>query len=153
MTGSVNMMTMVRLLVAAVGLGAASLVIAGCGSHANETPPPDHHVNRDSPDLGSQRGSPPGPPHLQNGHWDDNGRPVNGGPKGADGSTGNDLTQEYCAQNEDPGCPADSYVGPNAIRSPDGSNNYVPCEGTICTNPNHGAGDDPNSREPGDDGN
>ncbi|MFD4467265.1 hypothetical protein ACFWPA_03120 [Rhodococcus sp. NPDC058505] len=65
------------------------------------------------------------------------------GPVGADGSTGNNLTAEYCAQNEDPGCPAGSFVGPNAIPNPDGSGNYVPCEGTICTNPDHGAGTDP----------
>nr|WP_236950532.1 hypothetical protein [Mycobacterium sp. MS1601] len=59
---------------------------------------------------------------------------------GADGSTGNNLSPQYCAQNEDPGCPAGSYIGPDAIPSPDGDGTYVPCEGTICTNPNHGAG-------------
>lgn len=75
------------------------------------------------------------------GHWDANGAPVNGGPVGADGSTGNNLTQEYCAKNEDPACPVGSYVGPNAIRNPDGAHTFVVCEGTICTNPNHGAGD------------
>lgn len=75
------------------------------------------------------------------GHWDANGAPVNGGPVGADGSTGNNLTQEYCARNEDPACPVGSFVGPNAIRNPDGTHTYVVCEGTICTNPNHGAGD------------
>lgn len=63
--------------------------------------------------------------------------------KGADGSTGNNLSKQYCAQNQDPGCPAGSYVGPNAIPNPNGDNNYVPCEGTICTNPDHGAGTDP----------
>ncbi|MGV0834525.1 hypothetical protein ABQE92_02915 [Mycolicibacterium thermoresistibile] len=77
------------------------------------------------------------------GAWDANGQPVNGGPTGADGSTGNNLTQEYCAQTEDPACPAGSYVHPYAIPNPDGSNSYVPCEGTICTNPNHGGGDNP----------
>ncbi|AEF39078.1 Mesocentin [Hoyosella subflava DQS3-9A1] len=82
-------------------------------------------------------------PHVtvndNHGHWDASGQPSNGGPTGADGSTGNDLTQEYCAQNQDPGCPMGSYVGPDAIPDPDGSPHYVQCEGTVCTNPNHGA--------------
>ncbi|BBZ02227.1 mesocentin [Mycolicibacterium chitae] len=79
--------------------------------------------------------------HLapSDGYWDANGKPVNGGPMGANGSTGNDLTQEYCARNQDPGCPVGSYVAPDAIKNPDGSSTYVVCEGTICTNPNHGA--------------
>lgn len=88
----------------------------------------------------------PGTPGHQpaNGYWDSSGQPVNGGPAGADGSTRNGLTQEYCARNQDPGCPARSYIGPSAIPNPDGSPGYTPCEGTICTNPNHGAGADPN---------
>ncbi|PTR36490.1 hypothetical protein C8K38_12485 [Rhodococcus sp. OK611] len=65
------------------------------------------------------------------------------GPVGADGSTGNNLSTEYCARNQDPGCPIGSYVAPDAIPHPDGSGKYVPCEGTICTNPDHGAGTDP----------
>ncbi|KKF03284.1 hypothetical protein PXJ67_00425 (plasmid) [Mycobacteroides chelonae] len=77
------------------------------------------------------------------GHWDANGNPVNGGPVGADGSTGNNLTQEYCARNQDPACPIGTFVAPNAIKNPDGSHTYVVCEGTICTNPNHGGGDPP----------
>lgn len=64
-------------------------------------------------------------------------------PVGADGSTGNNLGADYCAQNQDPGCPMGSYVGPNAVPNPDGSGGYVPCEGTVCTNPDHGAGTDP----------
>ncbi|SIK04113.1 mesocentin [Mycobacteroides abscessus] len=84
----------------------------------------------------------------ETGRWDAQGQPVNGGPKGADGSTGNNVSQEYCARNEDPACPAGSYVGPKAIKNPDGSSSYVPCEGTICTNPNHGGGD--NAGVPGD---
>ncbi|MUM22056.1 mesocentin [Mycobacterium sp. CBMA271] len=80
-------------------------------------------------------------PTAGGGYWDDKGNPVDGGPVGANGSTGNGVTQVYCAQNEDPGCPAGTYVGPGAIKNPDGSNNYVPCEGSICTNPNHGGGD------------
>lgn len=139
-----------RLLAAVIGFGVAPLVIAACGSDAGESPstpgtPVPHGDQSDSPRPGSQRGFPPGPPGSQNGHWDDNGKPVNGGPTGADGSTGNDVTQEYCARHEDPGCPAGSYVGSDAIPNPNGSNNYVPCEGTICTNPNHGAGDAPDS--------
>ena len=81
------------------------------------------------------------------GVWDADGNPVNGGPMGADGSTGNNRTQEYCARNEDPGCPIGSYVAPNAMRNPDGSPSYVVCEGSICTNPNHGAAD-PRSNAP-----
>ncbi|WP_405497191.1 hypothetical protein [Nocardia sp. NBC_00511] len=64
------------------------------------------------------------------------------GQRGADGSTGNGLSAEYCAKNQDPGCPRGSYVGPNAIQNPNGDGTWVPCEGTICTNPNHGAGPD-----------
>ena len=72
---------------------------------------------------------------------------------GADGSTGNDLSPQYCAQNEDPGCPVGTYVGPDAIPHPNGDGSYVPCEGTICTNPNHGAGPDTGDDipEPGQD--
>jgi len=29
------------------------------------------------------------------------------------------------------------------MQDPRGGNNTVPCEGSICTNPNHGAGNDP----------
>ncbi|WP_433664005.1 hypothetical protein ACQPW1_18935 [Nocardia sp. CA-128927] len=60
--------------------------------------------------------------------------------RGADGSTNNNLSPEYCAKNQDPGCPLGSYIGPNAIPSPNGDGTWVPCEGTICTNPNYGAG-------------
>ncbi|AYF77976.1 hypothetical protein D7D52_33825 [Nocardia yunnanensis] len=60
--------------------------------------------------------------------------------RGADGSTGNGLSAEYCAKNQDPGCPRGSYIGPNAIPNPNGDGTWVPCEGSICTNPNHGAG-------------
>ncbi|MEV0549065.1 hypothetical protein OG308_17895 [Nocardia salmonicida] len=62
------------------------------------------------------------------------------GQRGADGSTGNNLGAEYCAKNQDPGCPLGSYVGPDAMQNPNGDGTWVPCEGTICTNPNHGAG-------------
>lgn len=82
------------------------------------------------------------------GHWDATGTPVNGGPVGADGSTGSNLTQEYCARNQDPACPLASYVAPNAVKNPDGSHTYVTCEGTICTNPNHGGGDPPGHWSP-----
>lgn len=60
--------------------------------------------------------------------------------RGADGSTNNNLSPEYCAKNQDPGCPLGSYIGPNAIQNPNGDGTWVPCEGTICTNPNYGAG-------------
>jgi hypothetical protein len=82
------------------------------------------------------------------GHWDAAGRPVNGGPAGADGSTGNNLTHEYCARNQDPACPIGTYVAPNAIPNPDGTSSYVVCEGTICTNPNHGGGGPPGTWGP-----
>ncbi|GAB09832.1 putative lipoprotein [Gordonia araii NBRC 100433] len=89
------------------------------------------------------------PYHDKHGYWNTQGKPVNGGPVGADGSTGNNLTQEYCARNQNPACPKGSYVGPNAQRDPKGGPHYVKCEGTICTNPNHGAGTNP--RENGGD--
>ncbi|WP_067690914.1 hypothetical protein [Nocardia jejuensis] len=66
--------------------------------------------------------------------------PSTTGKRGADGSTGNNLSDEYCAKNQDPGCPLGSYIGPNAIPNPNGDGTWVPCEGSICTNPNHGAG-------------
>ncbi|CPW74798.1 Hypothetical protein ERS075590_03881 [Mycobacteroides abscessus] len=46
------------------------------------------------------------------------------------------------------GVPGGFVCGSKAIKNPDGSSNYVPCEGTICTNPNHGGGD--NAGVPGD---
>lgn len=75
------------------------------------------------------------------GYWDADGNPVNGGPMGANGSKRSNLSQEYCARNKSAGCPVGSYVGPNAIRNPDGSPGYVVCEGSICTNPNYGGAD------------
>ncbi len=75
--------------------------------------------------------------------------PAAPGVNGADGSTGNDLSPQYCAQNEDPGCPVGTYVGPDAIPNPNGDGSYVPCEGTICTNPDYGAGPDPEQVDPG----
>jgi hypothetical protein len=89
-------------------------------------------------------GSTPGNHNAGAGSWDANGNPVNGGPRGADGSTGNNLTRTYCATHQDPGCPAGSYVAPRVMPNPNGQGNLVPCEGTICTNPNHGAGTNPN---------
>ncbi len=68
--------------------------------------------------------------------------------RGADGSTGNGLSAEYCAKNQDPGCPLGSYIGPNAIPNPNGDGTWVPCEGTICTNPNHGAGPETTTAPP-----
>lgn len=75
--------------------------------------------------------------------------PTAPGAQGADGSTGNDLSAQYCAQNEDPGCPVGTYVGPDAIPNPNGDGSYVPCDGTICTNPDHGAGPDPEQADAG----
>lgn len=132
-----------RLMAAVIGVGVAPIMIAACGNSAEEpATTPGHHVQH-----GNNAPATPG-----GGYWDDNGQPVNGGPVGADGSTGNGVTQEYCARNEDPACPVGTYVGPNAIPNPNGDNGYVPCEGTICTNPNHGAGDEPDSQQPADGG-
>lgn len=113
-------------------LTALVLIIGGCSAGGAE------HKSPGSAGVKASTAA-----HDKHGHWDAQGKPVNGGPAGADGSTGNNLTREYCARNEDPGCPKGSYVGPNAQRDPRGGPGYVPCEGTICTNPNHGAGTDP----------
>ncbi|BBY54889.1 response regulator [Mycolicibacillus koreensis] len=148
---------MMRAVVAAIGIGIAPWLIAGCGGDEPEAPRSSQHLqqDRESAEPGESPspanpgpGNPtPGNPAPGEGYWDDNGQPVNGGPPGADGSTQNNLTKKYCAQNEDPACPAGSFVGPNAILDPAGGNEYVPCEGTICTNPNHGAGQDPENAD------
>ena len=146
-----------------VVLGASvTLFLAGCGSESSPASPsgspamssqapqaragegPDAQYCAHIQDPKCAKGSYLGPfvsLTAGGGHWDANGAPVNGGPVGADGSTGNNLTQEYCARNEDPACPIGSYVAPNAIRNPDGSHTFVACEGTVCTNPNHGGAD------------
>jgi len=135
----------VGLLILVVG------VLAGCSSSKSDKTTSSSSATSSAASTSAKTSSPthgsttpahptPTTPAAQ-GSWDANGNPVNGGPRGANGSTGNNLTQKYCAQNQDPGCPAGSYVGPNAIQNPNGQNNYVPCEGTICTNPNHGGGD------------
>lgn len=83
--------------------------------------------------------------HDKHGGWNANGDPVNGGPVGANGATNANLTQGYCARNQNPSCPKGSYVGPNAQKDPKGGPHYVQCKGTVCTNPNHGAGTDPDA--------
>jgi hypothetical protein len=163
------------MVVALIGF-VAVLFVAGCGSNSappaqqspSTTPGPSATPSPATPptpgaksadpqfcahnlDPACPRGSHQGPfvsIAPNGGHWDGNGQPVKGGPVGADGSTGNNLTQEYCARNQDPGCPVGSYVGSNAVKNPDASNTYVVCEGTICTNPNHGAGDPPGTWGP-----
>ncbi|MEC4615566.1 response regulator [Tsukamurella tyrosinosolvens] len=149
-------------ILAAVAAAAALVALAGCGDDPTPTAPSTSssaHASSQSsanPAAGNQTPAnpgnataPPTAPHQTTTHaapagsWDRSGNPVNGGPRGADGSTGNGLTKGYCAKNQDPACPSGSYVGPNAILSPDGSGNYVPCAGTVCTNPNHGGGDNP----------
>nr|WP_264078425.1 hypothetical protein [Mycolicibacillus parakoreensis] len=142
-----------RAVVAAIGIAIAPWLVVACGGDEQPAPRSSQHLQHDRESAegpGSEPGQSPSPanpgpgnPKPAEGYWDDNGQPVNGGPPGADGSTQNNLTKEYCAQNEDPACPVDSFVGPNAILDPAGGNEYVPCEGTICTNPNHGAGEDP----------
>ena len=42
------------------------------------------------------------------GMWDANGNPIDGGPTGADGSTGNNVSADYCRTNQDPACPVGS---------------------------------------------
>ncbi|MFD4458621.1 hypothetical protein [Nocardia sp. NPDC058480] len=39
--------------------------------------------------------------------------------------------------------------GPNMMPNPNGDGTWVPCEGTICTNPNHGGGDPVETSEVG----
>lgn len=142
-----------RMTIAAVGVSLA-LFTAGCGGGDSSTPSTSTTAATTTtttttttpaaqpaaPAVSVPAAEPHGAPHVV--------PPAappaaGGGPVGADGSTGNNLSPEYCAQNQDPGCPVGTYVGPNAIPNPDGTNNYVPCEGTICTNPDHGAGTDP----------
>lgn len=126
------------LLIATIGVWAG-----GCGTVADDGPTTvtvtqTPAVTAPAPQVGGQpNGSTPTPGQGQ--------APA---PSGADGSTGNDLSSGYCARNEDPGCPAGSYVGPDAIPNPNGDDSYVPCEGTICTNPDHGAGPDPEGDGP-----
>ncbi|MGA5534648.1 hypothetical protein [Mycolicibacterium nivoides] len=45
------------------------------------------------------------------------------------------------AAPQTPGVPA--VTTPPMMPNPNGDGSMVPCEGTICTNPNHGAGDNP----------
>lgn len=123
------------LLIAAVGLlaGGCSTVSEGppaVVTVSDSTHPPAHTAPAPH---GGQSVHPPAPPP---------GPGPQPGPVGADGSTGNDLSPDYCARNEDPGCPVGSYIGPDAIPDPNGDDSYVPCEGTVCTNPDHGAGPD-----------
>ena len=121
----------VGLLIAVIGVWASSCSTVSDGPPAvvtvsNSTYPPAHTTPTQP---GGQSVHPPIPTPGP-------------GPAGADGSTGNDLAPDYCARNEDPGSPAGSYVAPDAIPNPNGDGSYVPCEGTICTNPGHGAGPD-----------
>lgn len=122
----------------------AAVPLAACASSQTPKPAVDTTTVTSAPTTArssapaTRTTSPSGSAPVVAGYWDSNGNPVNGGPPGANGSTGNNLTRGYCAQHQDPGCPAGSYVGPNAIPNPNGDNNYVPCEGTVCTNPNHG---------------
>lgn len=118
------------LLIASIGVWAA-----GCSPTATERAPVT---------VSSVTVPPSAPPSAPPAGRPAHPTPGPASPGAADGSTGNDLSPEYCAQNQDPGCPAGSFVGPDAIPNPNGDDSYVPCEGTICTNPNHGAG-------PGDD--
>ncbi|WP_442790319.1 hypothetical protein [Nocardia sp. CDC153] len=119
-----------RLLIAFAGLALIASV-AAC-SH-DSTPAPKASSTTPVPTTSGVASTTPAPPTTT---------PVQPttGKRGADGSTGNGLSAEYCAKNQDPGCPVGSYIGPNAIQNPNGDGTWVPCEGTICTNPNHGAG-------------
>jgi hypothetical protein len=46
-----------------------------------------------------------------------------------------------------PGLPAPTTTAP-MVPNPNGDGSMVPCEGTICTNPNHGGGDNPDGDAP-----
>lgn len=137
-----------RMTIAAVGVSLA-LFTAGCGGSEPSAPSTTTATTTTAtttpaaPQSPAPAAVPPGTSPAEAPHVVPPGN--GGGPVGADGSTGNNLSAQYCAQNQDPGCPVGTYVGPNAIPNPDGSGNYVPCEGTICTNPDHGAGTDPQS--------
>ncbi|MFI8977332.1 hypothetical protein ACIGO9_30935 [Nocardia asteroides] len=123
-------MNRIRLTVAVVALVAG---LSSCSGSDEQTPAPTttptSHTSTSTPASASTTTPGEAPP-----------APTTTGKRGADGSTGNNLSDEYCARNQDPGCPAGSYVGPNAIPNPNGDGTWVPCEGTICTNPDHGAG-------------
>ncbi len=48
--------------------------------------------------------------------------------------------------SDDAGAPADGGTPagyPSMMPNPNGDGSMVPCEGSVCTNPNHGAGSDP----------
>ncbi|MFD4459083.1 hypothetical protein [Nocardia sp. NPDC058480] len=121
---------MKRLLIAVAG----AAMICGLGACSNDSDPAPATSSTSTPATTTSTTAPAGSTTAPV-------QPTTGG-RGADGSTGNNLSSEYCAKNQDPGCPAGSYIGPNAIPSPNGDGTWVPCEGTVCTNPNHGAGPD-----------
>ncbi|WP_301546817.1 hypothetical protein [Gordonia sp. X0973] len=129
---------MKRMIGVLAAVAASGLFLVGCSSDGDTAT--SSSTIASAPRPSNVTPGDPAKPHPKFHGWDIHGNPINGGPVGADGSTGNNLTHEYCARHQDPGCPAGSYVGPNAQRDPKGGPGYVPCEGTICTNPNHGAG-------------
>lgn len=68
-------------------------------------------------------------------------QPTTSAPAGATTSTRDGSTPEST-----PGIPAPQRPPTTSVSmmpNPNGDGSMVPCEGTICTNPNHGAGDDP----------
>ncbi|MFF2083788.1 hypothetical protein ACFVVM_08415 [Nocardia sp. NPDC058176] len=119
------------------GLVVAAAAVTGCSGGEDSSPTVSTTTSAVST-------APAPTPTHEDGHpGGDTTAPVPGpttGQRGADGSTGNNLSDEYCARNQDPGCPLGSYIGPDAIPNPNGDGTWVPCEGTICTNPNHGGG-------------
>ena len=86
-----------RLYGLAAALFGVVLVVGGCTS--TETAPTVSSSSTSSiAAKGDQRTS----------GWDAAGKPVHGGPAGADGSTGNNLSRDYCAHNQSPKCPKGS---------------------------------------------
>ncbi len=128
---------MKRLLIAAAGIALAAGLV-GCSDSDEQKPATTTTSHAVTTSAAAASTTTPANP-TTNGEAPPP-APTTTGQRGADGSTGNNLSAEYCARNQDPGCPAGSYVGPNAIPNPNGDGTWVPCEGTICTNPNHGAG-------------
>lgn len=49
---------------------------------------------------------------------------------------------EHAPGYGDPGHQPPATTPPGMMPNPNGDGTWVPCEGTICTNPNHGAGPD-----------
>ncbi|GAB2712174.1 hypothetical protein [Nocardia thraciensis] len=121
---------MKRLAVCLCGL-AAAFALAACSNDSSTTPTPT--ATTSVPASTTHNAPQPGPTQP---------------PQPAPTTHHTTPGAEYCAKNQDSSCPPGSYIGPNAIPSPNGDGTWVPCEGTICTNPNHGANTETNPPAP-----